>query len=279
MKYIKTILKFYRLNEILLVAPQAAIAVFLFSEDLSDWPRIICFIVAVFAGFLTGNIFNSIADRDIDEKNPRTSDRPLASRTLSLKHAFLHFGFFVVVVLVTTALLNPWYLLMLPLPVVICLGYSLSKRFTWLCHVALAVAHAIPVVGGWIVFGDIRDWRGILLGAIIFFWTVAVDMIYSSQDMEADAKFGVKSIPICFGCKVAGFVSLFSHLAMVALFIVFIPAMGCNLLFIIAVSLGELLLILQYALILINRENVKYAMGLNEGFTILLLIGSILNRI
>ena len=168
---------------------------------------------------------------------------------------------------------------MLPLPVAICLGYSLSKRFTWLCHAALGVAHAIPVVGGWIVFGSLTDWRGILLGAIIFFWTVAVDMIYSSQDMESDAKMGVYSIPICFGTKAAGIVSVVSHLIMVALFAVFIPVMGCNPLFIIAVSIGEGLLILQYVFILINRENAKYAIYLNEGFTILLLIGSFLNRI
>lgn len=275
---IKSIAKVCRMNEVLLVVPYAGTAAFMVTSGFPNIGKLFFLLLAVFAGFSAGNIFNAFVDKDIDSQNPRTNQRPLVKHELSNKEILVLLIVCAIAIIVCTAALNPAYVLMLPLPAGICFGYSLCKRFTWLGHFVLGIAHAICPVSGWIVFGSITDWRAVLFGAVIFFWTFSLDMIYSLQDIEYDIKMGLYSIPAIFGEKVAYTISVFCHMVMVTLFAILIHLSNCGLIFISFAILAESLLLIQYILIIKNKENTKYAFNLNQGFTSLIFIASILDK-
>lgn len=267
------------MNEILLVVPYAGTAAFMVSSGFPNVIKLFFLLLAVFAGFSAGNIFNAFVDKDIDCQNPRTCNRPLAKKELNNKEIIILLVICGMTVLFSTVMLNPLYLLFLPLLSVICFGYSLCKRFTWLGHFVLGIAHAICPAAGWIVFGSITDWRWVLFGAVIFFWTFSLDMIYSLQDIKYDIKMGLHSIPAIFGEKAAYTISAFCHVVMIVLFAMLICLSNSGLIFISVAVLAEGLLLIQYILIIKNKENTKYAFNLNQGFTSLVLIGSILDKI
>lgn len=278
-KKLKAIASVCRLNELLLVVPYAGTAAFLVSNGIPDIKKLFFLLLAVSCGFSVGNIFNAFIDRDIDAENPRTNQRPLVKRELSDKEIV---GLIIICgagILVGTASLSPFYVFMLPIPIVICFGYSFCKRFSWLGHFVLGVAHAICPVAGWVVFGTWKDWRAILFGAVIFFWTLSLDMIYSLQDMEYDINMNLHSIPAVFSKRVAYIVSSISHLIMLFLYSILICALNCGLVFIIGIALAECLIVTQYILIFLNKKNGKYALNLNQGFTLVIFISSILDKL
>ncbi len=92
-------------------------------------------------------MFNRLADRSIDAANPRTQRRVLASGQLSTAQgwaaAALAAGLFVGATSLFWAFFtNPWPL-MLSVPVLLWIAfYSLTKRFTALCHIFLGGALA-----------------------------------------------------------------------------------------------------------------------------------------
>ena len=48
------------------------------------------------------------------------------------------------------------------------LGYSLTKRFTWLCSVVLGITNAVSPVAGWEIFGGWKSLFILIIGAIVF---------------------------------------------------------------------------------------------------------------
>ncbi len=92
-------------------------------------------------------LFNRLADRRIDAQNPRTSGRVFASGQLSPKQGWIAAGLAAGLFIGATSLFrvffaNPWPLL-LSVPVLAWIAfYSLTKRFTALCHLFLGGALA-----------------------------------------------------------------------------------------------------------------------------------------
>ena len=86
--------------------------------------------------------FNRIVDREYDKLNPRTASRALPAQTVKLSEAWL-------MVILTAGLffyacynLNQLTLMLSPFALGLTLFYSLTKRFTWLCHIVLGLALA-----------------------------------------------------------------------------------------------------------------------------------------
>jgi 4-hydroxybenzoate polyprenyltransferase len=104
----------------------------------------------------TAMAFNRIVDREYDALNPRTQSRHLPSGTLSLS-TIIFFTLFTALGFVSSTLLflfrepsNPWPIyLSLPVLGFICL-YSLTKRFTFLCHVWLGASLMLAPIAAWI---------------------------------------------------------------------------------------------------------------------------------
>jgi 4-hydroxybenzoate polyprenyltransferase len=143
--------------------------------------------------------FNRIVDRRIDQQNPRTTGRELASGRLTLPWAWgLTLGSAALFVL-AAGLLSPLALRLSPLVLLVLWGYSLTKRFTALCHLWLGFALALSPPCVWIALTGELAAAPLLMGAAILTWVAGFDVLYSLQDREVDQTLGLRSIPKALG--------------------------------------------------------------------------------
>lgn len=150
-----------------------------------------------------GCVINDIWDRDIDAQVTRTSSRPLACGALSLKQALIFLFILLFLSLFILALLpvNCW--LLAPFALLLVILYPLAKRYTWWPQLVMGFTFGFGAPMGYIAsYGNIpfshlfkEDiiWSGIFLYAGVIFWQLGFDTIYGFQDLEDDARIGVKS--------------------------------------------------------------------------------------
>ncbi|MFN8375567.1 MAG: UbiA-like polyprenyltransferase [Anaerolineae bacterium] len=128
------------------------------------------------------------------------------------------------VLALAAALLNPLTLILFPGAVVFLLGYSYTKRFTWLCHWVLGFTDGLAPMGGWIaVTGSIfapQDLPAWLLMFAVTFWIGGFDLIYACQDVEHDRQEKLFSYPSQRGIAAALFMAKANHVLTVAVLIV-----------------------------------------------------------
>jgi 4-hydroxybenzoate polyprenyltransferase len=163
-----------------------------------------------------------------------------------------------------------------PIALFVILGYSYTKRFTWLCHFILGIGLALAPVGAYLTISGKFDLITIILGCSIFFWVGGFDIIYALQDASFDSSFHLKSIPSRFGINKALTISRVSHILSVLLLAVAIylmksqfPAIG--LLSWIALLFFMLLLIRQHSLVSeSNFSNLNQAFFESNGLASLL---------
>ena len=165
--------------------------------------------------------FNRIADRWIDARNPRTAKRPLVTGAISMHTAWVGTAAAALVLALAAWQLGPLPLRLLPGAFLFLLGYSFTKRFTWLSHYILGFTDGLAPVGAWAAVrgslftpDDLPAW--ILLG-VVTLWIGGFDLIYACQDVAYDRQEGLQSIPARFGVAFALNLSSLSHALTVAL--------------------------------------------------------------
>ncbi len=175
-------------------------------------------ILLAFTGARTAAMgFNRIVDRRIDADNPRTAGRELPAGLLSLRSAWALTLGSILVFLLAAWSLGPVPLYLSPLCLVIILGYSLFKRFSWSAHLVLGLALALAPGGAWLaVTGTLNDLTTPLwLMLAVACWVAGFDVIYSLQDHDFDRGRGLHSIPVRFGVRGALILSGVLHLGTV----------------------------------------------------------------
>ena len=95
--------------------------------------------------------------------------------------------------------LNPLCLALSPVALAIVFGYSFTKRFTSLSHLALGLALAVAPVGAWLAVRGTFAWPPVVLGLAVLAWVAGFDAIYACQDVEVDRRDGLHSLPARFG--------------------------------------------------------------------------------
>jgi len=108
----------------------------------------------------------------------------------------------------------PWKLV--PLALLIILGYSFCKRFTALSHVVLGLSLAGAPLGAWIAVNGRLDPPAWFLAAGVLAWTAGFDILYSLQDLDFDQDRRLHSIPARLGVPAALWISRALHLAALA---------------------------------------------------------------
>lgn len=189
------------------------------STSGSAWPgfeKFALIMVAMVSCRSAAMAFNRIADRHIDAKNPRTSMRALPAGLLQLKHANLFFAASCAVFFASAAMLNPLAFALAPVALGVTLVYSLSKRFTWLCHFILGISLAIAPAAAWIgVTGSLHPAiLPIVVGVML--WTAGFDIIYALQDEEFDRENRLSSLPARFGKATSLAISRICHMIAIA---------------------------------------------------------------
>lgn len=162
--------------------------------------------------------FNRIADWEFDKRNPRTANRhTLLGKGSAIATCVLSSLFFVA----TTLFLNRFCFLLSPVALAIVFFYSLTKRFTHAAQFFLGLALAVSPVGAWLAVTGSFAWPPILLAVGVLCWVAGFDIIYATQDLEADRREGLRSIVVRFGVlgslRIAGLL----HLLMLAGLIAF----------------------------------------------------------
>lgn len=215
MKLLKK-LKYYAnhtlfLTSLTIVFP-AGVAVVFAAEGLPDVWTMIWILVALIATRLGGNSFNRIADRKIDAANPRTENREMVSGRIKLAEAWGMTVIFFGLLVFASWNLNFLCFILSPVAIALAMGYSLTKRFTWLCHYVLGFIFGGAIVAVWIAIRGTIEFFPFLFGAALMFWVAGRDLVLSTLDEDFDAGAGLHSIPARFGIKVAIVAAVFSKL-------------------------------------------------------------------
>ncbi|AKU89835.1 Menaquinone via futalosine polyprenyltransferase [Vulgatibacter incomptus] len=156
--------------------------------------------------------YNRIADREIDAKNPRTAKRELPKGAVSIRAAGLLTAVSGAAFLGAAFLISPLTGVLAVVALPLALGYSLAKRFTWLCHFWLGVVLALAPIGAWVAVAGRFDAFPILLGAGVLCWIGGFDIVYALADMDFDRREGLHSFPARFGPRVTLATSAVLHL-------------------------------------------------------------------
>jgi len=157
------------------------------------WILIAWFALGAFAMRSAGCVYNDIVDKDLDAHVERTRLRPLASKRVSLKGAWI--------LLVAMSLIGLVVLLQLrPLAQLVALGslalvaaYPFMKRITWWPQAWLGLVFSWAALVGWAAIKGDLDVPALLLYAGAIAWVIGYDTVYALQDREDDALVGVKS--------------------------------------------------------------------------------------
>ncbi|MDD4645824.1 MAG: UbiA family prenyltransferase, partial [Bacteroidales bacterium] len=94
--------------------------------------------------------FNRWADRDIDARNPRTANREIPKGIIKSRSALAFTIVNAVLFVVAAGLINPLCLKLSPVALLIVMGYSYTKRYTWLCHLVLGLGLSVAPIGAYI---------------------------------------------------------------------------------------------------------------------------------
>ncbi len=212
----KVYLEMIKIEHSIFALPFAMVGMIWASVDggLGLWPgwRIFGLIVVAMVSCRSAAMaWNRIADRDIDALNPRTKVRAIPAGLLSLRTANLYFYGSVLIFFVAAGLLNGLALALAPVALLVTLGYSMTKRFTPLCHFVLGLGLGIAPAAAWVAVRGNLDWKVVVLTGAVLFWTAGFDIIYSLQDEEFDSDQGLRSLPQTLGKLNALRMSRISH--------------------------------------------------------------------
>jgi 4-hydroxybenzoate polyprenyltransferase len=100
------------------------------------------------------------------------------------------------------------------------LGYSYTKRFTWLCHLVLGLGLSLAPVGAYLAVTGHFDVLPVLYGLAVLSWVSGFDIIYALQDATFDQENRLYSMPAFFGGKRALRISEGLHVATALLMLV-----------------------------------------------------------
>lgn len=146
------------------------------------------------------------------------------------------------------------------------LGYSFTKRFTWLCHLWLGLATALAPLGAWIAVTGAWDWRAAVLAGAAALWVVGFDVIYACQDIEFDTSQCLHSLPARLGLERALWVSRGMHALTILGFFALAPLFNLGDIYLLGSGVVALALVVEQALVAVKRANIPMAFFTVNGF-------------
>jgi 4-hydroxybenzoate polyprenyltransferase len=183
----------------------------LHTEQPMSWKILGLVLVCMVTARSAAMAFNRWLDKDIDAANPRTRIREIPSGIISAQSAMMFTIINAVLFVLATWFINKLCFFLSPVALLVILGYSYTKRFTWLCHFVLGIGLGLAPVGAYLaVTGVFHVWP-VLLGWVVFTWVAGFDIIYALQDEEFDKLQALHSIPVLLGTRGALWLSVAVH--------------------------------------------------------------------
>jgi len=221
---------------------------------------LLAILVCMFTARTAAMSFNRYSDRDLDSRNPRTSQRSIPSGRARPGDALAVVSFCSIIFIASCWYLGPLPLILSVPTLVFILLYSPSKRFTVLTHLWLGIALAIAPTGAWIAVTGQWSWLPVVLSCGVAFWVAGFDVIYALQDIDIDRRSGIFSIPALFGETAALWTARTMHLLSIAAFFAFGWLATLAWPYWIALALVTILLAVEHA---IARPGDNYRIGVS----------------
>ena len=153
-----------------------------------------------------GCIINDLTDRTLDQHVERTRRRPLASGAVTRMQALVLLAVLLLLALGLALSLPRTVLWLALIAVPMIAAYPWMKRITWWPQVFLGLTFNLSVLFGWLATGAPLTPTPIALYAAAMFWTLGYDTIYAVQDMEDDARVGIRSSARAVGPRLTRFI-------------------------------------------------------------------------
>jgi 4-hydroxybenzoate polyprenyltransferase len=157
------------------------------------WDLLLWFALGAFAMRSAGCVYNDIVDRDLDVQVERTRLRPLASRRVSVRAAWLLVGLLCLLGLVVLFQLKWTAALIALASIAPVAAYPFMKRITWWPQAWLGLIFSWGALVGWPAVTGSFALPALLLWLGSIAWVVGYDTLYAIQDKEDDALVGVRS--------------------------------------------------------------------------------------
>jgi 4-hydroxybenzoate polyprenyltransferase len=203
-----------KIEHTLFALPFALLGAVLAANGLPSLKQLVWITAAMVGARSTAMAFNRLADRQIDARNPRTSNRALPAGLLSVGFVWAFTAVSATLFLVAAAMLNRLTLVLAPIALFSVMLYSLTKRWTLLSHLVLGWCLSIAPTGAWIaVRGSLDSPVPLLLSLVVMLWTAGFDVLYACQDYDFDSRMGLHSIPKHFGIERALLIARLLHVA------------------------------------------------------------------
>ena len=229
--------------------PFAYVSMVLAADGWPGWRTVIWVTLAMAGARTLAMSVNRLADRFIDAANPRTARRHLPAGLLTTAQVTVAAVMAGVLLLLSASMLNPLCLALAPLAVLFLVGYSYTKRFTWLSHWILGFTDGIAAAGGWIAVRAAFAPPVYVLWFALTVWIAGFDLIYACQDVEFDRGHRLHSIPARFGIPAALATARGCHVLTIASFALLGWMMGLGWLYWAGVALVAGLLVYEHSLV------------------------------
>jgi len=228
-KKIAILLEMIKFKHTVFAMPFALMGAFLAQRGAPNLSVFFWVILAMVGARTSAMGFNRIADLRFDAANPRTAGRALPAGEVTLLASWGMVLSASALFFFACYMLNPLALKIAPAALTLTLFYSLTKRFTWLCHVVLGVALAFSPLGGWVAAAASLDGYPWVLSLGVLFWVAGFDCIYACLDADFDREAGLYSMPAIFGRRNGFRIAVFFHVLAFVLFTLTGLQQGLNL--------------------------------------------------
>jgi len=218
LKKIKITLKMIKIEHSIFALPFAFIGAFLAQRGIPPLEKCFWILVAMVSGRSVAMAFNRLVDKEIDAKNPRTQNRELPKGLLTQQWVWSFIFLCILLFFVATYHLNKIVFFLSPFALIIIMGYSFVKRFSWLTHLFLGLSLGLTPLGGWLAIKPTFSIIPLYLMIGVMFWVAGFDIIYACLDYEFDKKHKIHSIPAQFGIKNALYLSTIFHVITIICF-------------------------------------------------------------
>lgn len=215
MEKIISYLSLIKFSHTIFALPFAAIGFFIGTRavgyEILDLKLLVLVLICMITARNAAMAFNRWADQEIDKKNPRTQNREIPIGVISSRHALIFVIVNSILFILSAFFINLLCFLLSPVALIIILGYSYTKRFSWLCHVFLGLGLALAPIGAYLAVTGHFHILPILYSVAVICWVAGFDIIYALQDIQFDQAQHLLSIPSKFGMSKALVVSSCLH--------------------------------------------------------------------
>jgi 4-hydroxybenzoate polyprenyltransferase len=210
-------LTFIRFSHTVFALPFALGAMVVAADGFPGWRIFGLILLCMVFARTAAMTFNRVADWEIDKRNPRTAGRhKLIGKAAAIATCLVSALLFIA----SAAFINRICLLLSPVALALIFLYSLTKRFTHAAQFFLGLALSAAPVGAWLAITGSFAWPPIILAAGVLCWVAGFDMIYATQDEEADRREGLRSMVVLLGVpgalRLAGLLHLLMLMGLVA---------------------------------------------------------------